>query len=189
MDQDENTPWQYKPDDSGNQANPVPSDGSPDVSRRSRAAKSVSWEAAEFIEHPHPATWYLSLIAIIAVLAALVYLAFKDYIATVIILIVGVIVGVFAHQKPGRAMYEITDSGLSINGKTYNFSDYKSFAVIDEGTMSSLNLFPLKRLMPPLSAYFDSKDEDKITNVLGNYLPYEERKLDNIERLSRRLRL
>jgi hypothetical protein len=42
--------------------------------------------------------------------------------------------------------------------------------------------------MPPISAYFAPKDEERITKILGNYLPYEERKLDNVERLSRRLR-
>jgi len=189
MDQDNNTPWQYKPDNGGGPNNQALPDNPLEGAASAPSNGSVSWEAVEFIEHAHPATWYLSLIAITALLAALVYLAFRDYIATVIILIVGIIVGIFAHQKPGRAKYEITDSGLSINGKTYNFSDYKSFAVIDEGTMSSVNLFPLKRLMPPLSAYFDPKDEDKITDALGNYLPYEDRKLDSIERLSRRLRL
>jgi hypothetical protein len=60
---------------------------------------------------------------------------------------------------------------------------------MQEGPLTSANLFPLKRFMPPVTAYFDPKDEEKITNVLGNYLPYEDRKMDGIDRLSRRLRL
>jgi hypothetical protein len=190
MNEEENSPWQYKPDKGG--ADPVPAEpetdaGSPPSSKPS--VKSVAWEAPEFIEHNHGAGWYAALVVCTVALAALVYLIARDIIATVIMVIVGVIVGVFAGQKPGQAKYEVNDQGLTINGKTYNYGDYKSFAVIDEGNLSSINLFPLKRFMPPLSAYFDPKDKKKITDTIGNYLPYEERKLDSIERLSRRVRL
>lgn len=188
MDQ-ENSPWQYKPDDgSAPHDASEPSSGSNSTPKRTPAA-AVSWEAAEFIEHPHPAAWYLSLSLSTAVLAVLVFLIARDYVAAGTIVAVGVIVGIFANQKPGQARYEIMDTGLAVNGKTYSYGDYKSFAVIREGNLSSVNLFPLKRFMPPLSAYFDPKDEQTITNALGNYLPYEDRKLDSIERLSRRLRL
>ena len=189
MNQDHNTPWQYKPDGDKAIEESAGQDDSDSAAAEPVSTKSVSWEAAEFIEQHHPPAWYAGLVIITAALAALVYLVAKDYFATGIIVIVGIIVGIFANQKPGRAKYEIDESGISVNGKLYKYSNYKSFALIQEGDLSSVNLFPLKRLMPPLSAYFDPKDEAKITDVLGNYLPYEDRKLDSIERLSRRLRL
>jgi hypothetical protein len=189
MNQDENSPWQYKPDNGSTPRDTNDSDDSGAPAPKEPLAKSVAWEALEFIDHPHGAGWYTTLALSTIVLAALVYLISKDLIATVIIVVVGVIVGVFAGQKPGQAKYEITDSGMSINGKNYNYKGYKSFAVIREGSLSSVNLFPLKRLTPPLSAYFEPQDEERIINALGNYLPYEDRKLDGIERLSRRLRL
>jgi hypothetical protein len=43
--------------------------------------------------------------------------------------------------------------------------------------------------MPPLSAYFEADQENKVTETLGEYLPFDDRKLDNVERLARRLRL
>ncbi|MGH7157140.1 MAG: hypothetical protein ACREGG_03465, partial [Candidatus Saccharimonadales bacterium] len=150
---------------------------------------SVSWEASEYIDHPHGAGWYTVLTLITAVLATVIYIAAKDKIATGTIVVVGIIVGVFASHKPGQAKYEITNSGLIINGKIYSYGDFKSFSIIREGALSSVNLLPLKRFMPPVSAYFESGDEDKITDAIGNYLPYDDRKLDAIERLSRRLRL
>jgi hypothetical protein len=190
MNQEDNSPWQYKPDKAGtnsvasesnNQESPAPASQS--------SVKSVTWEAPEFIEHDHGPGWYLALVICTLALAALVYLVAHDIIATAIMAIVGIIVGVFAAQKPGQAKYEVNDQGLNINGKMYYYGDYKSFAVVDEGVLSSINLFPLKRLMPPLSAYFDPKDKKRISDTLGNYLPYEERNLDGIERLTRRLRL
>ena len=126
---------------------------------------------------------------ITAALTAAVYLITKDYFATGTIPIVGIIVAVFAGHKPGVATYEITNKGLSVNGKNYAYNQFKSFSVLQEGNLSSLNLFPLKRFMPPVSAYFESTQQDKITNAIGEYLPYEPREMDSIDKLSRRLHL
>jgi hypothetical protein len=190
MNQDENSPWQYKPDNGSEApAEAGNNDDSPEPAHRPASAKSVAWQAAEFIEHPHGNGWYAALFLSTTVLAVLVYLTTKDFFATGTIVVVGIIVGVFAGHKPSQAQYEISNSGLAVNGKNYPYSSFKSFAILREGPLSSVNLFPLKRFMPPVSAYFDPKDEPKIIEALGNYLPYEERKMDNIDRLSRRLHL
>lgn len=189
MNRDEDTPWQYKPD--GGQApakDSPPDDAAPAPSKPSKP-KTIAWQASEYIEHHHGAGWFLALAAVTAGLAALVYIVAKDKIAAGFIVILGVIVAVFASHKPDQARYEITAAGLSVNDKIYRYGDYKSFAVIREGALNSVNLFPLKRFMPPVSAYFEPADESKIVDALGNYLPYEERRLDAIDRLSRRLRL
>jgi hypothetical protein len=189
MNDDENTPWQYKSDKGHSSAmHQDPDDDTPAPVKR-KSAHSVSWEAPEFIEHRHGPGWYLALVISTLAFAFFIYVITKDIIATAIIIIVGIILWIFAGQKPGLAKYEIDDRGITINGKLYNYGDYKSFALISEGVLSSVNLFPLKRFMPPLSAYFEPEDEAKIKNVLGEYLPYENRQLENIERLSRRLRL
>jgi hypothetical protein len=189
MNQDENSPWQYKPDDGSAPRNANSSDNSGAPPPPKASAKSVAWQASEYIDHPHGAGWYMGLVIITLAVAALTYLVAKDKVATAIIIILGIIVGIFVRQKPRQAQYEITDAGLSVNDKIYKYADYKSFAVIREGVLTSVNLFPLKRFMPPVSAYFEPADEAKIVNALGNYLPYEERRLDAVDRLSRRLRL
>jgi hypothetical protein len=188
MDQ-ENSPWQYKPDKvSASEPNSSASDSSVPLPK-STSPKAVAWQGTEYIDAPHGTGWYMALILVTIALAALVYLTSKDKIAAGIIVIVGFIVSVFAAQKPKLANYEVNDSGLSINGKIYSYNGYKSFVVVKEGDLSSINLFPLKRFMPPISAYFDPKDEAKIVQAIGNYLPYEDRKLDTVDRLARRLRL
>lgn len=192
MAEDNNSPWQYKPDDSPASIDaPEDGGGAPSASEpEKRLASNVSWEAAEFIEHHHGAGWYALLAVSTLVLAAIVFfMSSRDIVASVIIIVLGAVVGMFASHKPSVARYEITNSGLKVNDKTYKYGDYKSFAITDEGPLSSVNLIPLKRFLPPVSAYFEDKDEQPITDALGNYLPYEPRKLDAIERLSRRLRL
>jgi len=190
MNNDENSPWEYKPE--GTESD-VEDDGAvrETASEPSPASKTstVSWQAVEFIEHPHNSGWYGALVFLTATLTALVYFLTKDYIATGTIPIVGIIVAVFAGHKPGVVRYEIASSGLKIGEKSYPYRLFKSFSVLQEGDLSSVNLFPLKRFMPPIAAYFEPADQDKITNALGEHLPYEERKMDSIDRLSRRLRL
>lgn len=189
MDDQKNTPWQYKPDD-GVPAPDLPDDESESSSNTPRSkSKSVAWQAPEFIEHHHPASWYAALLFVTVVLSLGIYGVTRDLFATGTTIVVGVIVGVFAGHKPSQAHYEISSSGLMVNGKAYPYSSFKSFAVLREGQLTSINLFPLKRFMPPVAAYFEPADEPKIIDALGNYLPFEERQLDGVDRLSRRLRL
>ncbi len=177
----------YKPGD-----NPI--SGEPGASSElgqspAPAAKfNVSWSAPEFIHHDRGFGWYLLLIAGTAVLAAGVYFLTKDVFATGTIGVLGVIVAFFGTKKPNVAAYELTDSGMRVGEKLYSYSLFKSFALIREGAISSVNFVPIKRFMPPVSAYFDPKDEQKIVDALGEHLPYEERGLDSIDRISRRLR-
>lgn len=188
MSQEDNAPWQYRPDDDGGPEPDEPETGPRHRPHRKPHAE-VSWQAAEFIEHHHGPGWYAGLIIATAALAALVFLITRDYFATGIIIVAGIIVWVFAGHKPTKADYQISGAGLSINGKNYPYGSYKSFSVMREGALNSINLIPLKRFMPPVAAYFEPKDEARITEALGEHLPLEDRKMDAVDRLSRRLRL
>ena len=105
------------------------------------------------------------------------------------ILVLGAIVAVFAKHNPSQVEYELSDSGLRIGDKAYSYGSFKSFSIIQDGAFKSIDLTPLKRFKPPISVYFDPKDQDKISAIIGAHLPYEERQLDTVDRLSRRLRL
>ena len=91
-----------------------------------------------------------------------------------------------------RPKFDIFKAGmkinLTINGKKYSYSSFKSFSLLRDGDMTSVNFFPLKRFMPLVSAYLAQADEDKVAKAIGNHLPYEQRQMDSIDRLSRRLR-
>jgi hypothetical protein len=182
--------WEYKPDGKEVSAAPdLPASGRK-TGRAARASKdtAVTWTASEYIEHSRGVTWYLALVGGTIVLSALMYLITKDYFATGIVGVMGVVVAIFSRQKPKQLTYELSNSGLKAGEKVYPLGIFKSFALIREGALPSINLIPVKRFMSPLSIYFDPSDEQKIVSLLGNHLPLEEGSLDTIERLSRRLR-
>src|SRR5579862_6623752 len=92
----------------------------------------VSWTASEYIDHQQGLNWFLSLGLITLAVAGLTYLLSKDIFGVVVILMLGLITGVFAHRTPKQRQYQMSDSGLSIDDKNYPYTDFKSFFIIQE---------------------------------------------------------
>ena len=100
----------------------------------------------------------------------------------------GAAFGAFAARKPQELKYRLDNSALHVGDRSYLYSQFKSFTVIEEGLIHSIMLMPLQRFMPPLSVYYAPEDEDKISEALSSYLPYEDRKQDFIDKLMRKVR-
>src|SRR5438067_766422 len=109
---EEQANFDYKPD-------------APKSAAKKASARKVIWTASEYIDHQRGASWYLLLVMGTAVLAALVYLLTKDYFATGIIIVVGLILGSVAHWKPRQVNYELSSSGFQADEKFYPFSLFK----------------------------------------------------------------
>jgi hypothetical protein len=180
MNPEENTNL-YRPDSDAETSGPTPKVGA--------KGSTITWTASEYIEHQRGPSWYGLLVLCTVALAAVTYLLTKDYFATGTIVVVGIIVAVFVGHKPQQVTYELNISGIKVGSKFYDYGSFKSFSITRDGLLNSLNLYPLKRFMPPIAAYFDAKDEERITNLVGDRLPLEEGRLDRIEQLSRRLKL
>lgn len=171
------TPWQFKADDNAAER-----------PRPTSQPSSVSWTASEFIAHDKASGWYGLLALGGALGAAIIYLLTRDIITTGMIIIVTVLFGVFAARKPRVLDYGLDGSGIHIGQKFYPYGDFKSFSVIDEGSISGIWLMPLRRFMPNLTIYYAPDDEDKILNVLSQYLPFEDRQHDMVDRFLRKVR-
>ncbi len=97
-------------------------------------------------------------------------------------------VAVLAGRKPRTHEYQVDSQGVQIGTKKYPYANFKTYSVIEEGPISSITLMPLKRFMPTMSLYYDPQDEERITAVLGSYLPFVEGQKDAIDRLMHRIR-
>lgn len=185
MAEQENQPWDYKSSGAAVAERPDPqvAAGQPPDSR-----SSMIWTASEFIEHQRGIGWYVLLVIFTAALAAGAYLISKEYFAVAIIILVGIIVGIAAGRKPRQIQYELNNQGIHIGAKFYKYSDFRSFSIIREGVISSVEFSPIKKTRLPVAAYFGPGDEERIMDIIGQHLPYEERQLDAVDKLSRRLR-
>lgn len=161
---------------------------SPKQEKHTVAGASVSWTASEFVAHEKNANWY-GLLALAGVLGTvIIYLLTKDIVSSAMILVVTVIFGVFASRKPRVLEYVLDQSGIHIGPKFYAYGDFKSFSVFEEGSLNAVLLMPLRRFMPSLTIYYDPQDEEKIIQVLSDYLPFEERDHDMVDKLMRKVR-
>lgn len=175
--------WQFDPGESP-VAGPQWGDG-PDAQE---GDDSISWTASEFIAHEKGLGWFALLGVGAAVLMLATYLFTRDIFSAGVVLVMIICFGIFAVRKPRTLPYRVDRMGLHIDNRTYHYEQFKSFSLLREDGLPSIQLMPLKRFMPPISIYMDPADEEKIADTLMNYLPMEPRQQDMIDRLMRRLR-
>jgi hypothetical protein len=150
--------------------------------------EDINWSASEFIAHDKNIAWYTILILVTLVLAAIVYLLTHDKISTVIVVLAGVIFGIYAARKPRLLNYKLDNSGLTIQSKLFNYDSLKSFVVVENSAIPNIILMPLKRFMPSLSMYLDPSSEEAVIKVLSERLPQDLHQQDFIERFMLRIR-
>lgn len=148
----------------------------------------LSWTASEFIAHEKAPSWYGALAAVAIVIAVLVYLVTKDKISTGIVVLAALAFGIFAHRKPQTQQYGLSREGLQIGQKQYDFQEFKTFSVTEDGAIASVVFMPLKRFMPPLTIYVAPDMENQVVEFLSAYLPFQEHKADAVDSLLKRIR-
>lgn len=156
--------------------------------RMQHSGEGVTWTASEFIAHHKEPGWYLIFVAVWSAIAGGIFLITRDWFNTIVVIIAGVLFAVVASRQPRQMQYAVDDHGITIGRRTYPYSDFRSFSVLEEGAFRSMTFMPLKRFMPPLSIYYDPADEDRIADVLTAHLALEDHKHDPIDRLMRRIR-
>lgn len=193
--------WQFKP---GDTAEPTPAGGQPTTPTDTSDTGSengpnpqqpapevediITWTASEFIEHNKGFGWYALLALATIVLAGLIFLLTRDKMTTTVVIVAGIIFGVYAARKPRTLNYRLDAHGLTIGEKFYDYGQFRSFTVVREGIFSSVDFMPLKRFMPILTIYYEPKDEPKIARLLSERLPTDFRKRDWFEQLMHQIR-
>jgi hypothetical protein len=148
----------------------------------------VQWSASEYIAHDKTILWHLAFLGVGAGIALVIFLTTRDPITSAAVLVASGAMSVYAGRKPETKNYYIDDAGIKVDDRMYQYSMFKSFAVVEEGGIDSIWLKPLKRISPMVVMYFPPDQEDHIVDVLANFLPHEQRELDFVDRLSKRMR-
>jgi hypothetical protein len=152
------------------------------------AEGQITWTASEYVAHHKTSTWYVTLVVIAVVTAGVAFLATRDFITAVSIILIALVFGLSASRKPRVLEYRLDNRGLKIAQKSYPYSIFRSFAVIDEGAFSSIVFVPLKRFMPMMTIYYAPEDENQIVQIIADHLPMEQRKHDAIDALLHKIR-
>lgn len=153
-----------------------------------KPVEPISWTASEYISHEKSMSWHTMLFVAAGILTLIVFIVSRDILATIVILLSATAMSVYAKKKPSEKSYILNDQGISIDGREYTFGVFRSFSIVEEGTIDSVWLKPLQRFSPTIVIYFPPDEEERIQDVLAAFLPFEEKSLDAIDRLTKRIR-
>lgn len=148
----------------------------------------VTWTASEFVAHEKTNNWYMLLGGGSVLVAIVVWLITRDVVSSLVILFAAFVFGFYARRQPRELTYRLDEQGLTIGDKFYHYDTFRAFSVVPEGALNTIVLSPLKRFAPLTTLYYDPADQEKITALLANELPFEQRKQDPIDRLMWRIR-
>lgn len=149
----------------------------------------VSWQASEYVHHEKDVLWFASYAVVALIVLSGTYLLLRDVVSIIVVALMAIAVLVYANRQPRSLSYQLDDHGVIIDGREYDYSSFKSFSVLQYGAVETIFLEPLERFMPPISIYFAPEDGEKITSILGEYLPYREKQPDLIDTIFHRLRI
>jgi hypothetical protein len=179
--------WKYTSDQAADEQ-PVLSPDYQPPAVRGAGPQEVSWTASEFVAHSKNGSWFALLALAALAIAVIVWFITHDKISVGVVIVVAILLGVTAGRKPRVLEYHLDTRGLTVEEKFYPYSDFRSFAVMQEGAFSSIMFVPLKRFALPISIYYDPEDEEAIATVISQHLPIEERQHDTIDKITRGIR-
>ena len=148
----------------------------------------ITWQASEYVHHEKQFTWFMGLLAVTAIMVALAVFIVQSWTFAILVCVMAAATIVYARRPPRVLNYTLSGDGLHIDQRLYSFHDFRSFAVVQDGPLYSIMLIPVQRFMPAVIVYFPTENGEAIVDAFGVVLPIEQRELDALDRLVRKLR-
>ncbi len=149
---------------------------------------TVTWTASEFVAREKSSKWYLKLAIATVLVAILTFVIARDLVSVSVIIIAGILLGIYGTHQPRQREYQLDQLGIGIAGNYHSYDEFRSFTVAPEEAFAGIVLMPLKRFAVPLTIYYAPEDEEKILTILSDHLPFEEYRGDAVEDLMRHIR-
>lgn len=131
----------------------------------------IVWLVPEYERHERTTGWYL--IASIAAIALLIYCFFTaNFLFAVIIIVTALVIILHHGREPERVKFGLTDEGIVIGKKFYDYDEIKDFAIVYKPRIEVKRLyFEFKNaLRHRLSIPLENMNPLKIRETLLKYL-------------------
>lgn len=167
----------------------VPGSGVPSelIGRPQSPQEGLAWQASEYVEHEKSMKWFVVLMLVALLLAALAVFLLKNYTFAILIVVMAIAVAVWAKRPAAEMNYQLNAAGVSVNGKLFAIHDFRAFGVLQDGGIYAVTLLPIKRFSPGVTIYFPHELGEQIVDTLGAVLPMEDMQPDWIDKLTRKL--
>lgn len=129
----------------------------------------MEWEFHEFIKHERTSLWYIGAGLVAAVLIIFSFLA-SNILFGFIIIIASLIVLMF-HRSDNKVKFLITEDGILVNTKFYEYKILKNFYLIYEPPeVKTLYFEPKSMFSPRIPITIEDQDPNEIRKILKKYL-------------------
>ena len=136
----------------------------------------LEWSALEYEEKERGSDWFWAL-GIIVVASSITSFIYKNYFFGLLLIISGILLGIFAIKKPDLVFYELNEKGLKIKNRLFLYENIKSFWIQKEDSKATLFIKSERMFMPILSIPIKQDSVDEIQNLmLESNIPEEKMK-------------
>jgi len=150
----------------------------------------MTWQSQETEEHDKQSRWYAAVALVAVALTGVVFLLTeKDILVSAAVFLSVLGFAYLASHKPKEQQYALAEEGIYVGEKLRLYEEFKNFSEVEETSGPSIILIPHKRFASPLVLKLTHDTIEAAVGILTRYLPIEERKLDAVDQLVRRIRL
>lgn len=147
----------------------------------------LKWNAPEFTYTNKPMGWYL-LLALFFIGLIILAIIIRQWITIALFAVMWIALVVYARRKPRVLTYLITNHGIHVGEKNYDFDRFSAYTESSDYGQKVFDLNPIKRFAPLVSLPVPIELEPKIDAFLLQKLPKTEKSKDVIDKLSQYLK-
>ena len=148
----------------------------------------ISWKAPEFIFHKKSLAWHASII-IFNVMIITILALMKQWLSIPVFLLLGFLLFKYAEVKPRMIEIGISNIGVKVGDNFYPYNRLKSFWLVYEPPIKTLNFETTKRFTSLISIQLEDADPFLIKSILKDHILEElERTEDFIGKIARLLK-
>ncbi len=146
-----------------------------------------SWTTPEFIQGEKSTGWFWAL-GIISLAMIVVSLLMKNFLFALIIVLATFLIYIQAKKHPRKIKITLTEKGVTIEEKNYDWSDFRSFWIFEAPEIRSLSLLSKKITQPQIYIPLDEQSPEKIKEILIKFLPEKKQEESLIDAIARKIK-
>lgn len=179
------------------QAEPMVQQPAPEMSEGQSASANqptddatIQWQAPEYISgEQRTPLWFVGFWGAVVVLMATAALLIRSWTFVILIPVMAAALMIYTHRPARQMTYVVSGKGVYINEQIHALSEFKSFGILQEDSLPTLVLTPIKRFRPTITLHFPSEIGEQLVDFLAARMPMENAKLDVFDKVVRRLHL
>ena len=143
------------------------------ISSNQKQIDALEWSGFEYEPRAYSQRWFITLGGIALALVLFGIVAKSWFFITFVVLAFFVIL-MYAKRAPRELTFSISSSGVGVGNQFYQFSQLKSFYIIESREFPELSLETSKHLQPFIRIPLEEVAGKDIKELLGRFLPLKE---------------